>query len=277
MHASLQIPPLEPGRVHLWYAVTAALPLADSLPMIESALAPAEVSRARQFVFERNQHEFLLGRFMARIILAAELHVLPREVEFRAGPHGKPELVVPGANDAGANDAIHFNVSHSSGVVVAAFSRSQVVGVDVEESSRRISPEVMGRVFTRGEIDAWQGMSESERTSAAMARWTLKEAYLKARGVGLNLSLLDFWFDSEGPERLQIHFSSRIDDDPAPWRFAQFSLAASHHVSLATRIVRGHGECRDDASFFDVFDFASLWKNQVPHECALEHLDAVGR
>jgi 4'-phosphopantetheinyl transferase len=148
-------------------------------------------------------------------------------VAFRRGPFGKPEL-----DRRQAAAPIYFNVSHSAGLVVAAFSLQGEIGVDVEAAARAISPSVQRRVFTPRELRSWQTLPLGQQREAAAARWTLKEAYLKARGAGLNLPLLGFEFD----ERLgqpRIRFSAMIDDDPGRWRFQR--LRTARHLLAVAR------------------------------------------
>jgi 4'-phosphopantetheinyl transferase len=250
-------PPLEPGVLQLWHAPIAAVECD-----LSAILSAEERSRAERFVFEANRREFVIGRALVRLVLARNLGVSPRELQFRAGRYGKPDL-----DCGGALPQIRFNVSHSAGLVVAAFSLDGEIGVDVEETERFISPAVMRQVFTARERDQIASLPLSERRAAAAARCTLKEAYLKARGAGLNLPLLGFAFDRPATGQASISFSDLIDDDPARWRFAQSRARPRHVVSLALL---------DSRSIVSHHDFASLLNLQASHERSREPLVAVG-
>jgi 4'-phosphopantetheinyl transferase len=97
---------------------------------------------------------------------------------------GKPWLLMPGAP--------HFSVSHSSELAAYAIS-AQEVGVDIER--KRYILEAMSiarRFFSPVEVAALENVSVDRLSVAFLTYWTHKEAYLKARGVGLSQDLSSF-------------------------------------------------------------------------------------
>jgi 4'-phosphopantetheinyl transferase len=160
MRNGLRFPPLKPGVIQLWHARAA-----DTGEELAYLLTDAERSRAERFVFAANRAEFVLGRAMLRLILARHLGVSLRDIAFRLGEFGKPELA-----DAQARPPVHFNVSHSAGLVVATFSLDGEIGVDVEAAERLISPAVMRQVFTPEERQSWESLPPDQQRQAAAAR-----------------------------------------------------------------------------------------------------------
>jgi 4'-phosphopantetheinyl transferase len=65
--------------------------------------------------------------------------------------------------------------------------------------------------------------------------WTLKEAYIKARGFGLALPLADFAFRLSPPSAPRIAFEPALDDDPATWQFFQDWPTPLHRLAVAVR------------------------------------------
>ena len=106
------------------------------------AADPAEQRRAFECLtapererFDRFRHDddrwmFALGRMLARDMVGAALGVAPSEWHWREGSHGRPEI------DRPATD-VHFNLSHSAGLVACAIGRGRELGVDLEHLRRR--------------------------------------------------------------------------------------------------------------------------------------------
>jgi 4'-phosphopantetheinyl transferase len=101
----------------------------------------------------------------------------------------------------------------------------------VEALDRRAAaPEIARSHFAPDETRFLESLPEGERPRAFLALWTLKEAYIKARGMGLSIPLADFAFTLEP---LRIAFSPHIEDQPSNWFFQQSSLAPAHVLALA--------------------------------------------
>ena len=64
--------------------------------------------------------------------------------------------------------------------------------------------------------------------------WTLKEAYAKARGLGLALPLDELSFDLSG-EGIEIAVGPSVDDEGADWQFDQWAPTDHHVVAVALR------------------------------------------
>lgn len=221
------------ASVDLWVARPLATPsLTDPVFLDATAalLAPDEAGRCARFVFERHRREYLVTRALVRHVLAEHTGVAPADLAFRPGPHGRPELVTPPRGP-------HFNLSNHPSMVVCAVSAAESVidlGVDVEPVDRGASiVDIATTVFARAELAALAALPEAHRASRAVTLWTLKEAYIKARGMGLALPLDRFAFDfptPSGPPR--IAFEAPIEDTPARWSFSVRDLEG-HRVALA--------------------------------------------
>src|SRR5678816_4274419 len=143
-----------------------------------SWMTPAERDRYANFRHDRDRWMFALGREMARSLVAPALGVSPDAWTWREGPHGRPEIAEPVS-------ALHFNLSHSAGVVVCALSRDRAVGVDVEDLTRRApDPAIVTRYCSPAEAEDVCAQADGWR-DRFLTYWTLKEAYLKARGLGI--------------------------------------------------------------------------------------------
>jgi 4'-phosphopantetheinyl transferase len=162
---------------------------------VDAALADALVTDdertwLRTFRFERDRHEHLVSRALVRASLAKHLGVAPRSVGWTLGEHGKPALAPRGP--------LFFNASNHRDVVVCAIARHEELGVDVEPFSRGDDIlDVVGTVFSTAEIAALRALPLDERRRRAVTLWTLKEAYIKALGLGFVAPLLSITIDHD--------------------------------------------------------------------------------
>lgn len=160
-----------------------------SPPSGASLLSPEEHSRAARFHFPRDRNCYIACRSLLRELLAGYMNLAPAAVVFTCNSHGKPAV-----------SGIYFNLAHCEDLAVFAISRTRQVGVDVE----RIRPmpdafRVAERFFCRGEIEALRAQPEHIRESAFFRCWTRKEAYIKARGLGLSIPLSSFEVNVDDP------------------------------------------------------------------------------
>ena len=115
-----------------------------------------------------------------------------------------------------------FNLSHSRGRIVLLVGRNRLFGIDVEETGRvRKSIDIADRFFSRKEAQALSALPDDAKPLRFIEYWTLKEAYIKARGMGLRLPLDQFSFELESSDgEISISFGPRITDRPSRWWFA---------------------------------------------------------
>jgi 4'-phosphopantetheinyl transferase len=183
-HAVL-IPLLALGarEVHVWLANLDGYAAED----LKSLLAEDELARAARFHFDKNRNHFIVARAWLRKLLGAYLGVAAGELRLAYADKGKPSL------ESGQRDALSFNLAHSNGMAIYAFSRSRELGVDLEFIREDLSDEkIAERFFSRREIDDLKNLPAELRRRAFFDCWTRKEAYIKARGEGLSMPLDEF-------------------------------------------------------------------------------------
>lgn len=147
-----------------------------ALGPLAASLSPAERARAGRYRFPRHARRFAAARGWLRHVLGAELGIAPAAVLLTEAP-GKPRLV--------DGPGLCFNVAHSSELALIALAAGEV-GVDVEHAGTGPPGlETVALACTAAEAFALDRLAPGERADAFLCRWTAKEAYLKARGVGL--------------------------------------------------------------------------------------------
>ena len=191
-------------------------------------MTPDEQARCRRFHFERDRRMFAATRALVRAVLSRYAAVGPGEWRFAAGPHGKPRIAHPAVTPA-----LYFNLAHTPGLVVCAVSVAhESVGADVERLDRRMEIlDLADRYFSGSEVRALRALPSSGRLRRFVALWTLKESYLKARGVGLTQPLHQFSFLLDR-EEIGVAFEEGQQDDAARWRFALLDSPPRHLIAV---------------------------------------------
>jgi 4'-phosphopantetheinyl transferase len=137
---------------------------------------------------------------------------------FRRSEHGRPEALPP-------VDRVRFNLSHTDGMIACVVTHDTDCGVDVERSPAR--PDAVAhlpRFFAPAERAVLSGRP-GLRASEIAEYWVLKEAYLKALGIGMRRELSGFALSppAAGPIRVQDP-----QYDPARNAAWQFDLIYPH-------------------------------------------------
>lgn len=178
--------PLAAGQVHVYRVGLAARQEIDRPDLLAewAILSPEEQGRALRFVRPRDGRRFVLCRAALRLILGGFAGVAARDLAFRFGPGGKPEL----AETTGRQclPLPRFNLTHSDDLALIALSVDRELGVDLERRKDVSQADrIVESYFTPAEQAQYAALDEPARPEAFLRGWTRKEAILKARGVGL--------------------------------------------------------------------------------------------
>lgn len=233
-------------EVHLWYVEPEAIDDPALLDAYDALLTPSERARNRRFVFARHRHQDLVTRALVRTVLSAyQPSVEPGAWAFEIGAFGRPEIAAPLVQPT-----LRFSLSHTDGLIVCLVAGDREVGVDVENTERSgYSVEIADRYFSPAEVRELRSRPAERQPDRFLDYWTLKEAYIKARGLGLQLPLDQFTIQPPGyrpgyqssdraARPVGIAFGPNIDDDPQSWQLMSLDLTARHRVGVA---VRRHG------------------------------------
>lgn len=197
------------------------------ITQLAAMLSPAERERAARFHSPQHAQRFVVAHARLRELLAPLVGIAPAQLEFAAGPHGKPAL-----SGAAAASGIQFNLSHSDGMGFIGWARGREIGVDVERwRALRDEAALVRRFFSPGEIAAYESLPEARRRAGFFACWTRKEAYVKAVGRGLGLPLHSFDVNLEQGEGARLLRPSAHCDDGRCWSLA--APEAAEDLSLA--------------------------------------------
>lgn len=221
--------PPPPDQAHVWFALPEACADPDLVEAYIAWLTPEERARRARFHFDEHRHEYLITRALVRSTLSRYADVAPEDWQFKPNAYGRPEIVGP----RGA-PPLRFNLSNTKGLVVCAVTSGREVGVDVEYADRAVrSLEVADRFFAPSEVEALFALPEEAQGERFIMYWTLKESYIKARGMGLAIPLDHFAFEIEEGRAPSITFDPLLPDDPDAWQFSRFQPTKRHRIALA--------------------------------------------
>jgi 4'-phosphopantetheinyl transferase len=194
--------------------------------MLMALLSDDERHRLEQFRFERDRHLFLIAHALVRITLSRHENVEPQAWRFRTGSYGRPEIAEP-------RSRLRFNISRRQGLAACAVILDRDIGIDVEYVSKDFPADVAERFFSPKERSSLLGASIEARPGLFLEYWTLKEAYIKARGLGLSLPLNRFSLEKGSDGRWHIASEPSLPEEAERWRFWSWRQACDHQMALA--------------------------------------------
>jgi 4'-phosphopantetheinyl transferase len=195
----------------------------------EKIMTNEERARAARFHFDRDRNQFVVGRALARTLVGRSLGVRAVDVAFTTNAYGCPRITPT------PSSGLHFNLSHTRSLVACGIARGVPFGVDVEDVHDLPDMANLARTsFSAREVEDLFALPEARRVPRFFDYWTLKEAYIKARCMGLALPLDAFAFALNGA-RIEVAFEPRLGDDASAWHFERHALTAKTMLAVAIR------------------------------------------
>jgi 4'-phosphopantetheinyl transferase len=189
-----------------------------------SLLDAAERERAARFAFEAHRRQHVAAHALKRLMLSSAVQGArePAAWAFETNADGKPRV-----RDASGP---HFNLSHCDGMVACAISHAAEIGIDVECLDRQPLDPADSHFLAASERAWLEALPEALRPTGFFKVWTLKEAYIKATGLGLNqrLDTIAFGFDP-----LVIRFADPALGDASAWWLEQKIIGSGRHILAA--------------------------------------------
>ncbi|MEY9928389.1 4'-phosphopantetheinyl transferase [Catenulispora sp. GP43] len=139
-----------------------------------ATLDDEERRRAARLPSAEGRRRFVIAHGATRQIVGACLGAPPAELRWKAGAHGKPELV-------GEWTGIHANLSHSGDRCLVAVSRDRAVGADIQRLMPGLDVVAMARRYFP-ESEAHEVVQAADPADTFARLWARKEAVTKAAG-----------------------------------------------------------------------------------------------
>lgn len=186
--------------------------IGDLVSTLRSRSHRSELERCTRLPTEAKRFHYLVGRQLARHVIARESGYMVDAPVLEEDSRGRPRLARRGH---GIN--ADLNTSHHGGRVCIAWNSRGRVGVDVQTPVAGW-PEIARRFFDPQERASTWGLPSSQRAMAFAALWAVKEAIWKTHGTG---------------PRYPLPYVGIIEDHRRPFR------GRSEELKWAVRPVRG--------------------------------------
>ncbi|CAB3765789.1 4'-phosphopantetheinyl transferase family protein [Paraburkholderia humisilvae] len=226
--------------IDLWLTFYDEIIDATQLAGLRRFLTRAERRQETRYHLANDRKRYLVTRALVRTVLSRYAAVEPQAWQFATNRYGRPEIAATHCCATG----LRFNLSHTRGLIVLGVTRRRALGVDVEHlGARTVSASLADRFFAPWEVAALANMPRATRMEGFFEYWTFKEAYVKARGMGLSIPFERFGFDF--PDRRTVRFSvlPTLRDDADRWSFWQFRPTAEFVLAVCAERI-GHAEPR---------------------------------
>lgn len=197
---------------------------------LSSVLSPGERERAARFHGPGDRDRFVVGRVLARLMLSETDATPPSGWVFSIDARGRPHV-----SGRPPGTAPSFSITHTAGLVACVVARSGEVGVDAESTAKAHDLDAIARrFFAPRECALLDALPAEERARGFYGIWTLKEAFLKARGDGITVPLDRFAFDPfSSPPGFAC--DEDFEADPSSWTFRSWWPAPEHAMAVAVR------------------------------------------
>jgi 4'-phosphopantetheinyl transferase len=218
---------LSNNEIHVWRVGLdqPAAKIAD----LSMTLAADEWERAYRFRFQRDRDHYIVARATLRALLSQYLLQRPEQLRFSYSPFGKPAMA-----DPSLARGLHFNISHSGGLALCAFTRVGEIGLDIEHLRENFDCEQIAQhCFSAREVETLFALPPEMRTLAFFNCWTRKEAFIKALGEGLSHPL-DQFDVTLAPTEPAALLSTRNDPrGPGRWFLRELAPGSGYVAALA--------------------------------------------
>jgi 4'-phosphopantetheinyl transferase len=174
--------------------------------------------RIKKFAKPDDAKKVLLADILVRYVVASEMKISSKTIEFNHNRYGKPFLK--------GNYRLYFNVSHSGNWIVCAID-DEPVGIDIEKI-RPIEFETLEQFFSGEEYKMLMAKNPENWQLFFFDLWTLKESYIKAVGEGLSIPLKSFTISFLKRGEIAVKFGNKLTN----WTLKQYFLDPEYKIAV---------------------------------------------
>ncbi|ABZ77554.1 4'-phosphopantetheinyl transferase [Shewanella halifaxensis HAW-EB4] len=251
----------------------------ESAALINTWLPQDEIDKVNRYIKQEAKEHALMVRGFLRALLSKHSDILPADWCFEYGDKGKPRLSEAQFKQTG----IHFNLSHSGDWLLVGICPPRLkaeycneadaveFGVDIERcrSSTNIY-SILSHYFSEPEKAALLALPAEFQRARFFDLWALKESYIKAKGLGLALSLKSFAFDFS--TLVETSLKLGVIQGVSPLAYAATSELGSSPIRLKQNIALSTQQESEEEQVASEQPLQKMKAAQDWH-CWLGHLD----
>jgi len=179
-----------------------------------------ELDQEKKYHFEKDQLSFVIRRGILRSLLGNYLGKDPSEISYRKGSYGKLYL-----DNQMNHNKVNFNISISKSIALFGFTVNREIGIDIEYNNSALElASVANNYFSKQEKEELAKLPRKEFIKGFYNCWTRKEAYLKAIGKGLLLSLDQFNVSLSPNRPARLISSKRSENEEKNWSIHELPI-----------------------------------------------------
>lgn len=213
-------------EIHVWQLSPKEI---TTTPDLRHLLSTEEREKVDRYRSDEAKHTALITRAFIRLLLSEYSTLAPQQWQFNTGKLGKPEI-----KDAPL--PLRFNLSHNNEMIICVISLNKDIGCDIENLSRKINVNAIAKRFFSG--------SEYQLIKATPSQffeyWTLKEAFVKATGLGISQGLDTFSFEigdssnDESNDNITLTFNDNCKEQhPENWYHSLLFPDQKHCIGIS--------------------------------------------
>lgn len=193
---------------------------------IVHTLSIEEIARMNSFKYDNHRNIFATARYSTRLICSELLNVNVTDLKIQLSAYGKPYF----------KDYQHlqFSISHSGNFILIGFGMYFPLGIDIEIVNPNIDHLNLSKsVFSIREITSLQKLTGKKLIEGFYNIWTQKESYIKAKGLGLHMSLDSFSVNLNNVEKYNLLEAAEGQQETKKWQVFNFQTTSDYTAACA--------------------------------------------
>jgi 4'-phosphopantetheinyl transferase len=210
--------------IELWLLKSPKSPRSEHATAWSELLDVSENKRRQKLISDAARTRFAMGHGLVRTALSYGRQVAPQDWQFRRTSKGRPSICGPIDSPP-----LAFNLSYTDGLIACVVAQIELIGVDIEYISDSYPyADIARRVLSHNEHKTLSELPADSQRARFFEHWTLKEAYLKALGVGLEFEPREIELSLEPPDEIRAKINKKEN-----WCFALYAPEPRYRLAMA--------------------------------------------